>query len=203
MLYASCSLMSLMSFAAGTLMTGASSQPHYLLLSQTDNGVPNNPRFPLICYPQAAPEDSEDLAVWFEDRFAANQWLPRWRYPVYPYTHFHPNTHEMLGICAGWAEILFGGDNGRVMTVHAGDAVLIPAGVGHKQIAASDDFFAVGAYPRGIQPETLRDDKAQLSLALEAVKQVAVPQSDPLLGDQGGLVDIWHPLVGAENRSDS
>ncbi|WP_092875488.1 hypothetical protein [Izhakiella capsodis] len=202
MLHASCSLMSLMSFAAGTLMTGASSQPHYLLLSQPDNGVPNNVQFPLICYPQAAPRDNTNLVVWFEACFSTNQWLPCGRYPLHPYTHFHPNTHEVLGICAGWAELLFGGDNGRMMTVHAGDAVLIPAGVGHKQVAASDDFFAVVAYPCGVQPETQRDDKALLSLALEAVKQVAMPQTDPLLGDEGGLVEIWHPLTRAGNPQD-
>lgn len=195
MLPVSCSLLSLMSFAAGTFLTGASTQPHYLLMAQADGGVPNNPILPLIIYPQAVPEEVEDIPAWFEDRFASHQWLPRWRYPVYPYTHYHPNTHELLGISAGWAEILFGGDNGRIMTVHAGDVVLIPAGVGHKQIAASDDFFAVGAYPRGMQPETLRDEPQDLHRAQELVKRVAVPALDPLRGEEGAVIDIWHPLV--------
>ncbi|PIJ50306.1 hypothetical protein BL250_11090 [Erwinia sp. OLTSP20] len=201
MLSASDSLISLMSFAAGSLMTGAPSQPYAFLLSHADNGIPNNPRLPLIFYPRAVPQETEDLASWFEGRFTLNQWQPRWRYPVYPYSHFHPNSHEMLGMCAGWAEILFGGDGGRVITVHAGDAVLIPAGVGHKQIAASEDFFAVGAYPCGLQPQTLRDDITCLSQMQDAVKQVAVPAMDPLLGDKGGVTQLWHPLAAAQNHS--
>lgn len=195
MLPASCSLLTLMSFAAGTFMTGASTQPHYLLIAQADNGVPNNPLLPLIIYPQAVPEEEEDIAAWLEERFASHDWPPAWRDNVYPYTHYHPNTHELLGIGAGWAEILFGGDNGRVMTVHAGDVVLIPAGVGHKQIAASEDFFAVGAYPRGMQPGTLRDEKHDLHRAQELVKRVPLPQLDPLRGSEGAVIDIWHPLV--------
>ncbi|WP_034916982.1 cupin domain-containing protein [Erwinia sp. 9145] len=193
MLLPSGSLLAMMSFAAGTFSAGASGNPQFMTLQRTA-GVPNNP-LPLIIYPQVVPDDVEDIASWFEDLFARHLWLPRWRYPVYPYTHYHPNTHELLGISAGSAQILFGGETGRAVTVHTGDAVLIPAGVGHQQLAASDDFFAVGAYPRGMQPETCRDEPSLMTQSLEAIDRVPMPQHDPITGGEGAVTEIWHPLV--------
>lgn len=192
MLPQSGSLLTMMSFAAGTFSAGASSNPQYMTF-QSASGVPNNP-LPLIIYPQVAPDDEEDIARFFEDLFARHQWLPRWRYPVFPYTHYHPNTHELLGIAAGWAQILFGGETGRAVTVYAGDAVLIPAGVGHQQLAASDDFFAVGAYPRGMQPDTRRDELNLLNQSIVEIKRVPMPQHDPITGGDGAVTEIWHPL---------
>ncbi|MBV4367209.1 cupin domain-containing protein [Erwinia sp. BNK-24-b] len=185
-------LLAMMSFAAGTFSAGASNNPQYMTF-QPASGVPNNP-LPLIIYPRVVPGDVEDLAVWFEDTFARHGWLPRWRFPVFTYTHYHPNTHELLGISAGWAQILFGGETGRAVTVHAGDAVLIPAGVGHQQMAASEDFIAVGAYPRGLQPDTRRSDLEHVEASVNAIKRVPMPQHDPVTGGEGAVTEIWHPL---------
>jgi uncharacterized protein YjlB len=192
----SSSLLLLMSFAAGTFSAGASDNPQHLMLAQPSAGVPNNP-LPLIIWPRIVPEDEVDMAAWFEQTFAKNGWPPAWRYPIFPYTHYHPNTHELLGVADGWAEVLFGGDSGRMVTLRAGDAVLIPAGVGHKQIYASEDFFAVGAYPQGMAPETLRDEPAKLDSSLQRVKQVPLPLRDPFTGKEGAMTDIWTPVASA------
>ncbi|EXU75584.1 cupin domain-containing protein [Erwinia mallotivora] len=186
------SLLTMMSFAAGTFSAGASNNPQYMTF-QPANGVPNNP-LPLIIYPQVVPEGEEDIPSYFEDLFAHHQWLPRWRYPVYPYTHYHPNAHELLGIAAGWAQILFGGETGRAVTLHVGDAVLIPAGVGHQQLASSDDFFAVGAYLRGVQPETRRDEQEWLAQSVAQIARVPMPKHDPITGGEGAVTEIWHQL---------
>lgn len=190
----SCSLMAMMSFAAGTLFSGTSNNPQHLMLATPSNGIPNNP-LPLIIYPRAVTDEVEDIAAWFEQRFAEHGWTPRWRSPVFPYTHYHSNCHELLGVGAGWAEILFGGESGRMVTLRTGDAVLIPAGVGHQQIAASEDFFTVGAYPAGMEPDTLRDDKNQMERAIASIKRVPLPQFDPLTGGEGAVTDFWHPVV--------
>ncbi|CCK13463.1 Cupin domain-containing protein [Cronobacter sakazakii 680] len=122
-----------------------------LYLPEPYGGVPNNV-LPVLLYRHVLPDDADDAAVWFEQRFGQHQWPARWRYPVFTYTHFHTNTHEVLGIYAGEAQIQLGGEAGPVVTLRTGDAVLIPAGVGHKQIDASADFMAVGAYPEGCRP---------------------------------------------------
>ncbi|ARJ42431.1 hypothetical protein B1H58_10625 [Pantoea alhagi] len=190
----SCSLMTMMSFAAGTPFAGTSNNPQHLMLAMPSNGIPNNP-LPLIIYPRVVPNDVEDIAAWFEQRFTEHHWPPRWRADIFPWTHYHSNCHELLGVSAGWAEVLFGGESGRMVTLRMGDAVLIPAGVGHQQIAASEDFFTVGAYPAGMEPDTLRDDRSILENSLSTIKRVPLPQFDPLTGGEGAVTDFWHPVA--------
>ncbi|QHM72407.1 cupin domain-containing protein [Mixta intestinalis] len=196
----SSSLMAMMSFAAGTLFAGMSSNPQHLMLAHPSNNVPNNP-LPLIIYPRVVPDDVEDIAAWFEQRFTENHWPARWRAAIFPYTHYHSNCHELLGVGAGWAEVLFGGESGRMVTLRAGDAVLIPAGVGHRQIAASEDFFTVGAYPAGMEPDTLRDEKSHMEKALANIKKVPLPSFDPLTGGEGAVTDFWHPVAQQMSHS--
>ncbi|ERK17264.1 Cupin domain-containing protein [Pantoea sp. AS-PWVM4] len=194
------SLLLLMSFAAGTFSAGASSNPQHLMLSIPSGGVPNNP-LPLIIWPGVAPdndsedEENQDTAIWFEETFTRNGWPAAWRSPIFPYTHYHPNTHEIIGVGAGWAEVLFGGDSGRMVTLREGDAVLIPAGVGHKQIHASEDFFTVGAYPEGISPETLRDEPRFLRTSQAQIQRVPMPKRDPFTGGEGAMTEIWLPVA--------
>ncbi|MDZ7277361.1 cupin domain-containing protein [Pantoea eucrina] len=192
------SLLLLMSFAAGTFSAGASSNPQHLMLWQQSGAIPNN-LLPVIIWPHIAPEYEEEegrnSAAWFEETFTENGWPAAWRAPIFPYTHYHPNTHEVLGVASGWAEVLLGGDAGRMVTLREGDAVLIPAGVGHKQVFASEDFFVVGAYPEGLSPETYRDEPSRLRAAKEAIKRVPLPQRDPFTGKEGTLTEIWLPIA--------
>ncbi|WP_437614479.1 cupin domain-containing protein [Erwinia sp. V71] len=190
----------MMSFAAGTFFSGTSSNPQHLMLAAPSNGIPNN-LLPLIIYPRVAPDDlfdeenPGDIAAFFEERFAEHGWTPRWRDQVFPYTHYHPNTHELLGICDGWAEILFGGESGRMVTLRAGDVVLIPAGVGHQQVAASEEFLAVGAYPGDMEPIIVRDDRSVMAQSIEQIKRVPLPKTDPITGGEGAVIDYWHPVA--------
>lgn len=160
------------------------------LLSEPCGGVPNN-ALPLMLYPGIAAAATGDIADWFEQRFDTNGWPPRWRYPVFTYTHFHSNTHEVLGIYQGSAEIQFGGEAGPVIAVSKGDAVLIPAGVGHKQITASKDFMAVGAYPAGFSPDKCLDQPEKLPETQRNVAEVPLPETDPLFGEEGGINSYW------------
>ncbi|ALB63153.1 Cupin domain-containing protein [Cronobacter condimenti 1330] len=161
-----------------------------LYLRESCGGVPNN-TLPVLLYRQVLPGEADDAAVWFEQRFGEHDWPARWRYPVFTYTHFHSNTHEVLGIYEGHAQIQLGGEEGPVVTLHTGDAVLIPAGVGHKQIDASADFMAVGAYPDGYSPDKFLDEPAQLAQTRANVIRVATPTRDPLFGTDSGLVTHW------------
>jgi uncharacterized protein YjlB len=114
-----------------------------------DGAIPNNPTLPLLVYPGALDLSADDPAATCEAVFAANGWGECWRNGIYPFPHYHSTAHEVLGICCGEAKVRFGGGTGIVLTVRAGDVVVIPAGVGHQNLGASPDLLVVGAYPRG------------------------------------------------------
>ncbi|MFZ4832732.1 cupin domain-containing protein [Rouxiella sp. Mn2063] len=153
-------------------------------------GVPNN-RLPVIIYHHVIPPGAADSASYLEHIFQSNGWPPQWRYTVYPYTHFHSNTHEALGVSAGSAKLQLGGENGKIINVQVGDVLVIPAGVGHKQISADDDFMMVGAYPDKTKADLCHDEPAKLALRLSAVSKVPLPISDPVTGHSEGLMREW------------
>ncbi|TCV95516.1 cupin [Biostraticola tofi] len=162
-----------------------------LLLNDADGGVPNSP-LPLVIYRRVLPAATTDAAAWFERHFAENDWPAQWRFGIYPYTHFHSDAHELLGVFAGQAKIQFGGENGPVIEIAYGDAVLIPAGVGHKAIDNSRDFEAVGAYPPGVSADLCRDEPEKLHQRQQRLAKVSVPAHDPITGDHGGITTLWH-----------
>src|ERR1700742_335648 len=96
-----------------------------LTFTFADDGVIPNSRLPLLIYRAAVPADPAAI----EDLFARNHWPPAWRNGVHPFHHFHSTAHEALGVARGEARVLFGGPSGQVLTVQAGDVVVIPAGV--------------------------------------------------------------------------
>jgi uncharacterized protein YjlB len=49
----------------------------------------------------------------------------------------------------------------------------------------------IGAYPPGADPDLIREGEGEGSVLRERIRSVAVPQTDPVLGDDGPLVRIW------------
>jgi uncharacterized protein YjlB len=99
--------------------------------------------------------------------------------------------HEALGIARGKATVRFGGDKGEIVEVKAGDLAVLPAGTGHQRLASSDDLLVIGAYPPEGTYNLCRDSKADHGAALATIPNVPVPNSDPVLGKNGGLVRLW------------
>ncbi len=111
---------------------------------------------------------------------------------VFPYHHYHSTSHEVLCVIRGSASIAFGGPEGEVVEVEAGDVVVIPAGVGHKNEGSSGDFSVVGAYPRGQESYDLRTGEAgERPEVLENIRSVPLPEADPLFGEGGPLLWRW------------
>lgn len=156
-----------------------------------DTVIPNNPRLPLLVYLAALDPSARDLASAFESLFAQNHWGDMWRYGVYRFHHYHSKAHEVLGVFRGSASIQFGGEKGIVQKVKAGDMVVIPAGVGHKNLHSSLGFSVVGAYPFGQTHDMCYGNPEERDFALGNIAHVPLPESDPLYGSQGPLLKHW------------
>jgi uncharacterized protein YjlB len=154
---------------------------------EDDGAIPNS-RLPLLIYRNAGPADAAGL----ERLFAANQWPPAWRDGVHPFHHFHSTAHEALGVARGEAAVLFGGPQGKVLTIRAGDVVVIPAGVAHCNQAQSADLLIVGAYPDNApNPDLRRGKPYEHDAAKHAVAHVPLPLADPVGGAAGFLLKSW------------
>lgn len=166
-----------------------------------DGVIPNHPRWPLLIYKNALrlPEPLDPAAV-FEELFGSHGWGGSWRNGIYAYVHYHSRIHEVLGVARGSGRVRFGGDNGRALTLKAGDVAILPAGTGHQCLKASNDFLVVGAYPAsGAYDEcTSREDREK---ALPAIDRVARPRQDPIYGKDGPLMQIWAPRRRRQSRS--
>jgi uncharacterized protein YjlB len=159
----------------------------------TDDGlIPNNARLPLVLYRQAlAPEGlSGKPERAFEALFRSNGWLGAWVDGIYDFHHYHSTAHEVLGIAKGAASVKFGGPQGAVIELAAGDAVVIPAGVGHCLIDG-EDLIVVGAYPEGQDWDLCRATEVDRAKALENIPWVPLPRLDPVFGPEGPVLTLW------------
>ena len=146
---------------------------------------------PLLIYERAIRLQSDDPAAIFEELFEQNSWTNSWRDGIFTYHHYHSNTHEVLGIFSGTASVQLGGEVGIVRRVHPGDVIIIPAGVSHKNLGASEDFGVVGAYPNGLAPDLLKDTPADRGKAEKNLSRVPRPKTDPVHGVGGPLLQLW------------
>jgi uncharacterized protein YjlB len=188
--------------ASGILFSGIITAPinmfamddlKYQQLHFADDGsIPNN-RLPLLLCRNAFSRREQEAADWLESSFSRNNWTNSWRWGVYPFHHYHSNTHEVLAVFSGSALLHLGGELGEKVTVQAGDLIVIPAGVGHKCLSHSAGFTVVGAYPNGLQPDLNRGEKGERPKTDQQIAGVLLPTTDPLAGSQKGLTNIWKP----------
>lgn len=160
---------------------------------EDDGSIPNN-ELPLLRYRDAFKQRGSEGAAWLEKRFAENNWTNSWRNGVFGYHHYHSNTHEVLGVYSGNAEIQLGGEHGKCVELRAGDIIVIPAGVAHKNNGSSSDFGVVGAYPDGSGYDLKTEKNSDYAEAKRNIKQVPVPGTDPLLGKAKGVPIVWNDL---------
>ena len=160
-----------------------------------DGRFPNNEKLPLVLYQNAVKLLQQDPAATFEEVFHANEWGSSWRNGIYSYHHYHSTAHEVLGISRGKASVRLGGDNhGKTFEVRAGDVIIIPAGVAHKNLGSSSDFQVVGAYPKGQKWDMNYGKPGERPQADRNIVQVPLPKTDPVYGQDRQLAKYWHLL---------
>lgn len=151
------------------------------LLAPT-NLFPNNSKLPLLVYKGAFALRPDDTPEVIKARFAENGYHTLWEGDVYEFDHFHANTHEVLAVFSGHADIVFGGQH--CIEVNRGDVMIIPAGVAHRKTKSSDNFLCIGAYPENQKPDIqLKYDTGKPVRTSE----VPVPEKDPVYG-----ADVTH-----------
>src|SRR5436190_22857705 len=165
--------------------------PTVLTFGLHDVGRIPNSKLPLVIYPKAVKLPARDPASTFEEIFAANGWGSTWRDGIYTYHHYHSTAHEVLGVFSGTATVQLGGEGGIKQKINAGDVLVIPAGVAHKNLGASSDFGVVGAYPPGQDWDMNYGRPQERPVADENIARVALPKLDPVYGAGGPLLEQW------------
>jgi uncharacterized protein YjlB len=171
------------------LIAMSASEP-LTFIFKDDGEIPNS-KYPLLIYRNAFSLRGNPGAEWLEEKFASNDWTNTWRWRVYPFHHYHSNTHEVLGVFSGNALLHMGGEQGQKLEVSAGDIIVIPAGVGHKCLTYSNDFTVVGAYPGGLDPDLMKGERGERPAADRNIAAVTLPVADPLQGKGAGLRKKW------------
>ena len=151
--------------------------------------IPNS-KYPLLLYRNAFSARDNEGADWLEDHFAKNNWSNSWRNGVYPFHHYHSTSHEVLGVYSGSALLHLGGEQGQKVKVQTGDIIVIPAGVGHKNLG-SEGLGIVGAYEDGRSWDVNKGLPGERPGTDENIAALPKPKTDPFTGKTGGLLELW------------
>lgn len=156
------------------------------------NGIPNTSiqGKPLLIYHSAFNADVSEIESHLK---SVGVVTPQWRYTMYSTTHFHSNTHEVLSVFSGRANLCFGGEANpeRVeTTAEKGDVMVVPAGVGHRLLEDLDGGFQmVGAYPKGKSWDMCyggEEDKTKF----KNIEGLEWFEKDPVYGHEGPVLDL-------------
>lgn len=166
-------------------------EPRVITRLLKDAGTIPNSRLPVMIYQAALDLPKDDPAAAIEALIHANQWGNDWRNGIFTYHHYHSTAHEALLVFSGSAKVQLGGESGVIETIGAGDVIIIPAGVGHKNLGTSSDFHVVGAYPPRQNVDMKYGKPGERPRVDENIARLALPTTDPVFGKTGPLLDHW------------
>jgi len=181
-------LISATSFIPGIRIFSNTMKEPLQLLFKDDGKIPNS-KYPLLIYKNVFTQRGSDGAQWLEDHFASLNWSNSWRNGIYSFHHYHSTSHEVLGVYLGKALVHLGGEEGEKVTIEAGDIIVIPAGVGHKNLGG-ENLGVVGAYPDGRSWDINRGEPGERPQTDKNIAGLPIPTTDPFSGDKG-LPEIW------------
>ena len=167
--------------------------PHVETFLLLDDGTFPNSRLPLIIFRSALKVTGTDAEETFKKLFAHHDWRNNWSANVYTFYHYHSTTHEVLGVATGEASLQFGGENGVGERVAAGDVIIIPADVAHRNNGCTQDFTVVGGYPEGRDWDLNKGLPGGRPKVDENIAMLPLPKFDPVYGDEGPLLELWSP----------
>jgi len=152
-----------------------------------DGQIPNNPYLVVLVY-QNVFSEIDDL----RHILSTNQWGNTWEGGIFPYHHYHSNSHEVLLVINGTAQLMLGGRSGTPIKITEGDALILPAGTGHKLLSQSSDFTVMGAYPHSQSYDICVGKASERPQNLYNIENVSIPNTDPIFGSHGPLKKHWN-----------
>lgn len=168
----------------------------YSYIFKDDGNFPNSP-LPVLLYKNVLDVSLLFPAAQVEQLFRQNGWSNSWKAGIYTFPHYHSNTHEVMGVIRGETELQVGGNNGSVVKLEKGDVLILPAGVCHRNLGPEDAVTCVGAYPEGIQYNMNYGKPGERPDADEQIKNVPIPERDPVLGLKGGTGRYWKKYLAS------
>jgi len=152
--------------------------------------IPNS-YLPVVIYQGALDLPKDDPASAIEALIHQNDWGNDWRNGIFSYHHYHSTAHEALLVYGGSAKVQLGGESGIIETIGAGDVIIIPAGVGHKNLGSSSDFHVVGAYPPQQNVDMNYGKAGERPRVDQNIARLSLPTNCPVFGKTGPLVEQW------------
>jgi len=154
---------------------------------EPEGNFPNNQHLPFLCYKSPSAETYDSI----DSIFQQNHWVNSWKNGIFGYHHYHSTAHEVLVILSGTATVQLGGPGGETFDVSAGDILIIPAGVAHKNIDSSSDFSCIGAYPDGQKYDMNYGKPGERPGTDQNISRVPLPKYDPIFGENGPVNEHW------------
>ncbi|CZT04318.1 uncharacterized protein RAG0_10818 [Rhynchosporium agropyri] len=184
-------------------MASETSLPEQYSIRTSTSHVPNSP-LPVLVYRAALPANPTPESTYA--RIEPNKWLKGGIFKHCGAHHFHSVTHECYAVFKGHSRLLLGrgpldpeAKDDVVVKLGMGDAIVLPAGVAHCSIESSQDYEYVGLYPEGSprwDNNFCKADEDETSQKVANARAVPIPDSDPIFGIGGPLIDIWRKALG-------
>ncbi len=89
---------------------------------------------------------------------------------------------------------MLGGEGGEALKVEAGDVLIIPAGVGHKNLGQEHQVSCIGAYPKGRDYDIKTGQPGDRPGTDHTIAKLPIPLEDPVYGRSDGVPAIWSAL---------
>ena len=132
---------------------------------------------------------------YIKNLFSKNNWGNNWENGIYSFQHYHSITHEVFGVCKGATTLQLGGEDGISINIQKGDVIIIPAGVAHKNLGDEEQAICVGGYPDGKDFDMNYGNAGERPYTDKVIAALPIPTSDPVFGQNVGLVTIWKSIA--------
>jgi len=225
---------------------GGSGFPVKRIWFKAVKNVPNNPDYPTLLYKtnkniggqnekldknykclksmtasQHEQEEQKKQEEQVRKLCRCNNWTMPWTGTIYSYQHYHATVWEVVFVISGRGVVVLGNDTDNgIFLLEPGDVVLLPPGVGHKQVFSNElsstseldefgELVVMGSYPKEGKhtvdevrvDDTINYDNLSLVSVASSICEVAYPEHCPVFGTKEAMQTLLLDMNYYENKS--